>query len=248
MKIYSWNVNGLRAIIGKNFLEFVSECKPDVLCLQETRIDSPAAEGLDLPFKYRFFSHADKKGYSGTAILSNIEPERAGEAVLDGHPKEGRITYADFGGFRLVSAYVPNSQDGLKRLKYRQEWDADFIEYLRGCGNAVVCGDLNVAHNDIDLARPESNHMSAGFTDEERADFSELLRKAKLSDVWRERNPDAANAYTWWSYRGGARSRNVGWRIDYFLVSRALLGRVEDCGIANNIMGSDHCPVYLSID
>ncbi len=248
MRIYSWNVNGLRAVMGKGFFDFISECKPDVLCLQETRIDPSAAEGLPLPFKYRIFSYAEKKGYSGTAILSNIEPGCAGEVALDGHPNEGRITYADFGGFRLVNAYVPNSQNGLRRLKYRREWDADFLGYLNGLGNTVVCGDLNVAHNDIDLARPESNRMNAGFTDEERSDFSKLLSEAGLSDVWRERNPGISNAYTWWSYRGGARSRNVGWRIDYFLVSRTMLHRVGDCGIAGGTTGSDHCPVYLSVD
>ncbi len=247
MKIYSWNVNGLRSIMSKNFLEFIETKKPDVLCLQETRVDDALVEKLNLPFKYKMFSHADKKGYSGTAILSNIEPTNMGEFRMEGHPHEGRITYADFSGFKLVSTYVPNSQDELRRLDYRQKWDADFVAYLKSCGNVVVCGDMNVAHNEIDLARPAANHFSAGFSDEERADFTTLLNDANLIDVWRDSNPETKDVYTWWSYRGGARSRNVGWRIDYFLVSQAIRERVLECGISNDVLGSDHCPVFIDI-
>jgi len=247
MKIFSWNVNGLRAVMTKTFSEFVSECRPDVLCVQETRLCPDSAAALDLPFKYKFFSHADKKGYSGTAILSNVEPSAGGTANFDGHGEEGRITWADFDGFRLVSAYIPNSQDGLRRLEYRQKWDAEFRAFLKKNSPVVACGDFNVAHKEIDIARPDANRMSPGFTDEERADFTELLGGAELVDIWRARNPDAADKYTWWSYRGGARKRNVGWRIDYFLVSESLEKRVADCGICDGVLGSDHCPVYVDI-
>ena len=253
MKIFSWNVNGLRAVISKNFREFVEECAPDVLCLQETKISGDLVETLDLPFKYKYFNCAEKKGYSGTAILSNIKPLDAGAAQLcprggDSHPDEGRITAADFGDFKLVCAYVPNSQGGLVRLPYRRRWNADFIGFLKSKKPVVVCGDLNVAHCEIDLARPDDNHFSAGYSDEEREDFSELLARVPLVDVWRRLNPDSSGKYTWWSYRAGARKRGVGWRIDYFLVSPELMGKVRNCRILDDIEGSDHCPVMLDIE
>ena len=249
MKIYSWNVNGLRAVMTKNFGSFLESEKPDILCLQETRISADMCDKIELPFKYKYFSCADKKGYSGTAILSNIEPKSGGAVDLEGdHPNEGRITEADFGKFTLISAYVPNSQPELARLDYRCKWNKHFLELVQKRKNVLVCGDLNVAHNEIDLARPDDNHLSAGFSDQEREDFTTLLEKAPLVDLWRERNPDTADKYTWWSYRGGARSRNVGWRIDYFLSSPSLAKKIKSVEIHDKILGSDHCPVSIELE
>ena len=247
MRIISWNVNGLRAVLKKNFREFVKEYSPDVLCLQETKISYDILGELDLPFKFCAFNCAEKKGYSGTAILSNIEPLSAGGVDLEGHPLEGRIVRANFGEINLASVYVPNSQDGLKRLPYRRRWNKDFSEFAKNMPNAVICGDLNVAHEEIDIARPDTNHFSASFTDEEREDFSAMLKAADLSDIWRERNPDAAEKYSWWSYRFGARQKNIGWRIDYFLVRRALSKKVKAAEILDKVEGSDHCPVMIEI-
>lgn len=248
MKIVSWNVNGLRAVLKKNFAEFVGDFKPDILCLQETKISRDICGGLELPFKYKYFNCAERKGYSGTAILSNAEPIDVRLIDMEGHPDEGRILLADFGDFNLVSVYVPNSQDGLRRLPYRRGWNADFCEFLRGARKPIiVCGDMNVAHGEIDLARPDANHFSAGFSDEERADFSALLKNAGLCDVWRDRNPGVTGRYSWWSYRGRARENNVGWRIDYFLVSNSFAKNVKDCGILDGVEGSDHCPVYIEL-
>ena len=248
MRIVSWNVNGLRAILKKNFAEFVAEYSPDILCLQETKVSRDLVGGLELPFPHCDFNCAVKKGYSGVAILGKPEPERVTAVDLPGHPDEGRILCADFGAFNLVSVYVPNSQDGLRRLAYRRLWNADFCAYVRGLEKpAIVCGDLNVAHEEIDIARPDDNRLSAGFSDEERADFTSLLKDADLADVWREFNPGAGGRYTWWSYRGGARARNVGWRIDYFLVSRPFLKNVKKAEILDGVAGSDHCPILLEI-
>ena len=249
MKIYSWNVNGLRAILKKNFSEFVESEKPDILCLQETKIsDDLVGDFSELPFKYKIFNCAERKGYSGTAILSNIKPVSTSSFNLEGHPFEGRISAAEFDDFMLVSAYVPNSQSDLARLGYRHKsWDVDFANYLKGLGKRIiVCGDFNVAHEEIDLARPASNHFSAGFTDQERADFTRLLSSVPLVDVWRKLHPDKVQ-YTWWSYRGGARARNVGWRIDYFLASPDILGKIKECSICDTVGGSDHCPVLLEL-
>lgn len=249
MKIFSWNVNGLRAVKEKTFDSFIKECAPDILCLQETRLSADISDKIEVPFKYKCFHNAEKKGYSGTAILSNVEPISACSFALDGHPDEGRIVTFDFGTFKLVDVYVPNSRSELERLAYRHgNWGPDFREYLRGLGDSVlVCGDFNVAHNEIDLARPDANHFSAGFTDEERADFTKLLADVPLVDVWRERNPEKIQ-YSWWSYRGGARQRNVGWRIDYFLASPQLMPRIKNCAINDDILGSDHCPVSVELD
>lgn len=248
MKIASWNVNGLRAVLKKDFGGFVKSFAPDILCLQETKISDDLHGSLELPFKYRAFSCAEKRGYSGTAILSNIEPLDVRAVDLDGHPGEGRIVCADFGDFFLASVYVPNSQDGLKRLDYRRAWDADFAEFARGAKKPlIICGDMNVAHNEIDIARPAANRRNPGFTDEEREDFSALLEGADLSDVWRERNPGVAGRYSWWSYRFGARRKNIGWRIDYFLVSRPFAASVKGADILDSVEGSDHCPVSIEI-
>lgn len=248
MKIFSWNVNGLRAVLKKNFGEFLESFAPDILCLQETRLGAGGAGEIELGFKYKYFHCAAKGGYSGTAILSNLEPVSGGAVALEGHPDEGRIVELDFGDFKLVDVYVPNSRAGLERLSYRENsWGPDFRNYLRGLGDrVVVCGDFNVAHSEIDLARPSANRKSAGFTDQEREDFSKLLREVPLVDVWRSRNPDAKQ-YTWWSYLGGARKRNVGWRIDYFLTSPGIVKNVVDCRIHDDVLGSDHCPVSLEL-
>ncbi len=249
MKIFSWNVNGLRAVLKKNFYEFVADKAPDILCLQETKISLPDTVNLDLPFKYKYFYAAEKKGYSGTAIFTNREPFDVRNILLENHPEEGRIICADFGEFNLVTVYVPNSKSELERLKYRCEnFDADFRKYLKNLANAkplFVCGDLNVAHNDIDLKNPESNHFSAGFTDEERESFSKLL-SAGFVDTWRSFNPQKEQ-YTWWSYRSAARERNVGWRIDYFLSSLKASALVKDAKIHDDVLGSDHCPVSIEI-
>ena len=251
MRLFSWNVNGLRAVLKKNFGEFVSACAPDVLCLQETKISMPDAEKLDLPFKYKFFNCAERKGYSGTAILSNAAPEHVEIKDFDGHPREGRIIRADFGSFNLVNVYVPNSKSELERLDYRcEEFDAQFRGYLASLAREkplAVCGDFNVAHEEIDLARPDDNHMSAGFTDAERASFSRHLAEVPLVDVYRFLNPLGRDKYTWWSYRGGARVRNVGWRIDYFLCTPSLMDKVSGFEIFDKVEGSDHCPVALFI-
>lgn len=248
MRIFSWNVNGLRSIMSKNFEGFLEEYSPDVLCLQETRMSPEALEKLgELPFKNALFSHSDKKGYSGTAILTNLDVSDGGEILMDGHPREGRLTRAKIGGCNIFSVYAPNSQHALARLKYRIKWDVDFRRLVKSFDNVVACGDFNVAHSEIDLANPEENRLNAGFSDEEREDFSELLDGACLSDVWRERNPGASGEYTWWSYRFGARRKNIGWRIDYALVSRTLLERVARAELLQKVEGSDHCPIMIEL-
>lgn len=248
MRIFSWNVNGLRAIISKNFGSFLDEFSPDVLCLQETRLDQELAEQMDLGFEHSYFHCARRRGYSGTAVLSKTAPLGAKAVQLKGHPDEGRILELEFENFFLVNVYVPNSRTDLERLEYREvSWGPDFANYLKTLKKPVVaCGDFNVAHEEIDLARPASNHFSAGFTDQERADFTRLLSSVPLVDVWRKLHPDKVQ-YTWWSYRGGARARNVGWRIDYFLASPDILGKIKECSICDTVGGSDHCPVLLEL-
>ena len=244
MKIVSWNVNGLRSAMSKNFLQFVEEYSPDVLCLQETRLPIDVANSLELPFKYKVFSEAERKGYSGTAILSNIEPLSMRAVQLENHPEEGRITVAEFEKFTLVNAYIPNSQDGLKRLSYRtQAWDNDFRAFFSSQKPVVVCGDFNVAHEPIDIARPGSNTQSAGYTLQERQSFTKHL-EAGFVDIWRKLHPQEVK-YSWWSYRFKARERNIGWRIDYFLVSNDIVSEVKSAEILDNVGGSDHCPISV---
>ena len=257
MKLVSWNVNGLRAVVGKGFADVFDSLDADCVCLQETKMQ---AGQLDLEFLgYRsFWNYADKKGYSGTAIYSRVEPlsERYGIGV-DEHDHEGRAVTLEFEDFYLVCVYVPNSQDGLRRLDYRMKWEDDFRAYLKGleAGTVpgtgekvapkpvVVCGDMNVAHEEIDIKNPSTNHFNAGFSDEERGKMTELLGSGFV-DTWRFQHPDEVK-YSWWSYRMNARERNAGWRIDYFLVSEALRDRISETGIHNDIFGSDHCPVSL---
>lgn len=250
MKLISWNVNGLRAVVGKNFREVFQSLDADFFCLQETKMQ---AGQLDLQFPgYRsWWNFADKKGYSGTAIYSRMEPLAVTYGMgIDEHDHEGRVITLEMDDFFLVCVYTPNSQDGLRRLDYRMRWEDDFRRYLQGLDSrkpVVVCGDMNVAHKEIDLKNPKTNRQNAGFTDEERQQMTTLL-EAGFTDTFRHLHPTAEGIYSWWSYRFHAREKNTGWRIDYFLTSTRLLPRVREANILTHIMGSDHCPVELVLD
>ena len=250
MKLISWNVNGLRAVVGKNFREVFQSLDADFFCLQETKMQ---AGQLDLQFPgYRsWWNFADKKGYSGTAIYSRMEPLAVTYGMgIDEHDHEGRVITLEMDDFFLVCVYPPNSQDGLRRLDYRMRWEDDFRRYLQGLDSrkpVVVCGDMNVAHKEIDLKNPKTNRQNAGFTDEERNQMTALL-EAGFADTFRHLHPTQEGIYSWWSYRFHAREKNTGWRIDYFLTSRRLLPRVREANILTDIMGSDHCPVELVLD
>jgi exodeoxyribonuclease-3 len=252
MKIISFNVNGIRAIVSKNFIQDMQAISPDVICLQETKADAEqvaiAVAGLS---GYQVYANAaDKKGYSGTAILSKVAPLSIQyDMGIDEHDHEGRIVKAEFDDFYLVCVYVPNSGSELARLPYRQQWDADFLVYLKKCEETkpvIICGDLNVAHQAIDLARPKENYNKAAGYMQEEIDGLNRFVEAGLVDTFRNANPEQAK-YSWWSYRAGAREKNVGWRIDYFLASEAFLNRISATEIYNDILGSDHCPVGISI-
>jgi exodeoxyribonuclease III len=252
MKIISFNVNGIRAIVSKNFIQDMQAISPDVICLQETKADAEqvaiAVAGLS---GYHVFANAaDKKGYSGTAILSKKVPLSIQyDMGIDEHDHEGRIVKAEFDDFFLVCVYVPNSGSELARLPYRQQWDADFLTYLKKCEETkpvVICGDLNVAHQAIDLARPKENYNKAAGYMQEEIDGMNRFVEAGLLDTFRYFNPELTK-YSWWSYRAGAREKNVGWRIDYFLASEAFLNRISTTEIYNDILGSDHCPVGITI-
>ena len=250
MKLISWNVNGLRAVVGKNFREVFQSLDADFFCLQETKMQ---AGQLDLQFPgYRsWWNFADKKGYSGTAIYSRMEPLAVTYGMgIDEHDHEGRVITLEMDDFFLVCVYTPNSQDGLRRLDYRMQWENDFRAYLQGLDSrkpVVVCGDMNVAHKEIDLKNPKTNRQNAGFTDEERNQMTALL-EAGFADTFRHLHPTQEGSYSWWSYRFHAREKNTGWRIDYFLTSTRLLPRVREANILTDIMGSDHCPVELVLD
>ena len=247
MKLISWNVNGLRACIGKGFLDFCALADADVYCLQETKLQAGQLE-LDLPGYHQYWNYADKKGYSGTAIFTKEEPLSVTYGFGDDlHRHEGRVITAEYPDFYLVCCYTPNAQDGLKRIDYRMLWEDDFREYLReldGKKPVVLCGDLNVAHQEIDLKNPGPNRGNAGFSDQERGKMTALLSSG-FTDTFRALYPDKTGAYTWWSYRFNARKNNAGWRIDYFIVSDRLMPRVEDQIIHSEVTGSDHCPVEL---
>ncbi len=251
MKLLSWNVNGIRAVLGKNFSDYLQSCGADVLCIQETKA-SPDQVDLPLPHGYSaYWNSAVKKGYSGTCAITRVPPIAIHRGIgKNEHDSEGRVLTLEFDRFMLVNVYTPNSQDELRRLDYRtREWDVAFLDYLQRLERhkpVVCCGDLNVAHQEIDLANPKSNRRNAGFTDEERAGFQRLL-DAGFVDTFRVFNQQPGQ-YTWWSYRGGARSRNVGWRIDYFLVSGALRPALRTAWIEPQVMGSDHCPVGLELE
>ena len=248
MRLISWNVNGLRACLNKGFLEFVAAIDADVICLQETKLKEQQVS-FDLPGYHRYWNSADKAGYSGTAVFTKAEPlSVAYDFGEDVHRHEGRVITAEYPDFYLVCCYTPNSQDGLKRLEYRMQWEQDFRQYLLQLDRqkpVILCGDLNVAHEEIDIKNPKSNRRNAGFTDEERQQFSELLA-AGFTDSFRWKYPDEVT-YSWWSYRFHAREKNAGWRIDYFVVSNRLQQRIGDAKILTDVYGSDHCPVELDL-
>ena len=251
MKLVSWNVNGLRAALGKGMQEQLDALNADVLCLQEIKARPEQVADLWLAsWPHALWNPAERPGYSGVLILSKVQPLSTSRGIgVPEHDSEGRVATMEFPDFFLVCCYTPNSQNELARLPYRQEWDAAFRGYVGNLANTkpvVFCGDLNVAHQEIDIARPDSNHFSAGFSEEERAGFTQLLQ-AGFADTFRRLHPDARDAYSWWSFRGGARARNVGWRIDYFCVSESLLPRVQSAEIHPNITGSDHCPVSITL-
>nr|MBQ6241680.1 exodeoxyribonuclease III [Lachnospiraceae bacterium] len=248
-KLISWNVNGLRAVLGKNFYDAVTALDPDVLCLQETKLQAGQVE-LELPQYHAYWNYAEKKGYSGTLVLTKEEPLAVTYGIgVDEHDHEGRVITCEFPDEYLVCCYTPNSQDGLKRLEYRCRFEDALRAYLSRLAETkpvILCGDLNVAHEEIDLKNPSTNHQNAGFSDEERGKFSELLA-AGFTDTFRYFYPDLKDAYSWWSYRMRARERNAGWRIDYFVVSDSLKDRLVSAAIHSEIFGSDHCPVELVI-
>ncbi|MCQ2366790.1 MAG: exodeoxyribonuclease III [Akkermansia sp.] len=252
MKLVSWNVNGLRAALGKGMQEQLDSLNADVLCLQEIKARPEQVADLWLAsWPHALWNPAERPGYSGVLILSKVQPLSTSRGIgVPEHDSEGRVATMEFPDFFLVCCYTPNSQNELARLPYRQEWDAAFREYVGNLASTkpvIFCGDLNVAHQEIDIARPDSNHFSAGFSDEERAGFTQLLQ-AGFADTFRRLHPDTKDAYSWWSFRGGARARNVGWRIDYFCVSESLLPRVQSAEIHPNITGSDHCPVSITLE
>ena len=249
MKLISWNVNGLRACLKKGFVDYCLREGADVYCLQETKMEEGQAD-FDLPGYHRYWNSADKKGYSGTAVFTRQEPLSVtydfGE---DLHRHEGRVITAEYPDFYLVCCYTPNAQDGLKRIDYRMQWEDDFRAYLQGLDQkkpVVLCGDLNVAHEEIDLKNPGPNRGNAGFSDQERGKMTELLA-AGFTDTFRTLHPDVTGVYSWWSYRFNARKNNAGWRIDYFIVSQRLLDKVTDAAIRTEVEGSDHCPVALEL-
>ena len=246
IKFISWNVNGLRAVAGKGFADIFVDLDADFVCLQETKLQAGQID-LEFPGYTSYWNYAGKKGYSGTVIYTRREPVAVSYGIgVDEHDHEGRVVTLEMPDFYLVNVYVPNSQDGLRRLDYRCSWEDAFRGYLKGLAakkGVVVCGDMNVAHEEIDLKNPATNHFNPGFSDEERGKMTELLASGFV-DSWRSQHPGEAK-YSWWSYRMAARERNVGWRIDYFLVSTALAGRIVSTEIHNEIFGSDHCPVEL---
>lgn len=249
MRFISWNVNGLRAVVKKGFEDIFWSLDADFVCLQETKLQEGQIN-LDLPGYESYWCYAEKKGYSGTAIFTRRTPLSVSYNLgIPEHDSEGRVITLEYEDFYLVCVYTPNSQDGLRRLDYRMSWEDDFRDYLCELDKSkpvIVCGDMNVAHEEIDLKNPATNHFNPGFSDEEREKFTELL-DAGFIDTFRSLYPDRTDAYSWWSYRAAARQRNVGWRIDYFVVSERLRGNIKDAYILPAVMGSDHCPVGLDM-
>lgn len=247
MKLISWNVNGIRACVDKGFIDFFKTVDADIFCLQETKLQEGQIE-LPLDGYHQYWNYAEKKGYSGTAIFTKKEPVTVSYGIgIDEHDHEGRVITAEFEDFYLVTVYTPNSQDELKRLDYRMRWEDDFLAYLKKLEEnkpVIFCGDLNVAHKEIDLKNPKTNRRNAGFTDEERGKMTALL-EAGFVDTFRYFYPEQEGIYSWWSYRFQARAKNAGWRIDYFVVSESLKGKLADAKIHTDILGSDHCPVEL---
>ena len=250
MRLISWNVNGLRAVMGKNFMEFFNDIDADIFCLQETKLQEGQIE-MDLPGYYQYWNYADTKGYSGTATFTKKEPVSVSYGIaIDEHDHEGRVITLEFNDFYMVTVYTPNSQDELKRLDYRMKWEDDFRAYLTALNTkkpVIVTGDMNVAHKEIDLKNPKTNRRNSGFTDEERGKMTELLESGFI-DTFRYFYPDAEGIYSWWSYRFKAREKNAGWRIDYFLASRDMESHLKGAKIHTEVFGSDHCPVELEID
>lgn len=249
-KMISWNVNGLRAVVGKGFLDIFNELDADIFCLQETKLQAGQID-LDLPGYHQYWNYAEKKGYSGTAIFTKEEPLSVAYGIgVEEHDKEGRVITLEFPDYYVITVYTPNSQTELARLDYRMTWEDAFREYLKSLEKnkpVIVCGDLNVAHKEIDLKNPKTNRKNAGFTDEERNKFTELLSSGFI-DTFRFFYPDQEGIYSWWSYRFKAREKNAGWRIDYFVTSESLKDRLVGAKIHTDIFGSDHCPVELEIN
>jgi exodeoxyribonuclease-3 len=247
MKLISWNVNGLRACVGKGFLDFFKEADADIFCLQETKLQEGQID-LELPGYHQYWNYAEKKGYSGTAMFTKEEPLSVRYGIgIEEHDHEGRVITLEFPEFYVTTVYTPNSQDGLARLDYRMKWEDDFLAFIKQLEKSkpvIFCGDLNVAHKEIDLKNPKTNRKNAGFTDEERAKFTTITENS-LIDTFRYFYPDQENIYSWWSYRFHAREKNAGWRIDYFIASEILKDRLEDAVIYTDVLGSDHCPVGL---
>lgn len=249
IKMISWNVNGLRACVGKGFLDFFKEADADIFCLQETKLQQGQID-LDLPGYHQYWNYAEKKGYSGTAMFTKEEPVSVAYGIgIEEHDREGRVITAEFPEYYVITCYTPNSQNELARLDYRMEWEDAWRSYLKGLEQkkpVIFCGDLNVAHTEIDLKNPKTNRNNAGFTDQERNKFTELLN-AGFVDTFRYFYPEQEGAYSWWSYRFKAREKNAGWRIDYFCVSESLKDRLESALIHADVFGSDHCPVELDL-
>ena len=249
MNLISWNVNGLRACLGKGFAESFARLDADIFCLQETKLQ-PGQIDLELPGYHQYWNYAEKKGYSGTALFTRTEPLSVTYGMgVEVHDHEGRVITAEYEDFYLVCVYVPNSQRELTRLDYRQTWEADFLQYILGLEAkkpVIYCGDLNVAHQEIDLKNPSTNRRNAGFTDEERACFTRVLSSGYI-DTFRHFYPDVTGVYSWWSYMFHAREKNAGWRIDYFVASQRLRDRLASAAIHGDILGSDHCPVELTL-
>lgn len=249
-KLISWNVNGLRACVGKGFLDYFQEVDADVFCLQETKLQEGQID-LDLPGYHQYWNYAQKKGYSGTAMFTKEEPLSVQYGLgIEEHDMEGRVITAEFPEYFVVTCYTPNSQDGLARLDYRMTWEDAFLQHLKKLEETkpvIFCGDLNVAHKEIDLKNPKSNRKNAGFTDEERGKFTDLLA-AGFIDTFRHFYPDREGFYSWWSYRFSARAKNAGWRIDYFCISESLRDKLVSADIHTEVMGSDHCPVELVVE
>lgn len=250
MKLISWNVNGLRACVQKNFMESFQELDADFFCIQETKLQKGQID-LQLEGYYQYWNYAEKKGYSGTAIFTKQEPLNAAYGIgIEEHDKEGRVITLEYPEYYVITVYVPNSQNELARLPYRMRWEADFLAYLKKLEEkkpVIFCGDLNVAHKEIDLKNPKTNRKNAGFTDEERACFTKVIESGFI-DTFRYFYPDQTDIYSWWSYRFSARAKNAGWRIDYFCVSESLKDKLIDAKIHTDILGSDHCPVELNIE
>ncbi|MDY4560866.1 MAG: exodeoxyribonuclease III [Peptostreptococcus porci] len=249
MKFISWNVNGIRAALQKGFLEYFNDIDADIFAIQETKCQEGQVE-LEIEGYYQYWNYAKKKGYSGTAVFTKKEPLTVAYGIgIEEHDQEGRVITCEFDDYYFITVYTPNSQTELKRLEYRMKWELDFRNYLLGLNEnkpVIVCGDLNVAHKEIDLKNPKNNRKNAGFTDEEREKFTEFLESGFI-DTYRYFYPDAEGEYSWWSYRFNARKNNAGWRIDYFCTSKDFEDRLLDAKIHNDVMGSDHCPVELKI-